>query len=153
MMQHAVVIVIPARLIIIALCVNKGFGEINIILCMVIGIANNAQIYAPHAPILILVIHAYLTPILMTRTNASVMMVIIKVIILFVPIVFQIALNAKIKALVIHVILHSLIILLKTNVHVRTENIIIQAQNYVRIVSINVKHALMSNLAIRALRK
>jgi hypothetical protein len=64
-----------------------------------------------------------------------------------VPIVFQIAPNAKIKALVILVKIHSLIILLIKNVFVRTENIIIQAQNYVRIVSKNVKHALMTNLA------
>jgi hypothetical protein len=66
MMQHALVIVNPARLIIIALCVNKGFGEINMVLVLIIGIAYDAQIYAPHAPTLILVIHAYLTPILMT---------------------------------------------------------------------------------------
>jgi hypothetical protein len=69
-----------------------------------------------------------------------------------VPVVFQIAPNAKIKALVILVRLHSLIFLLKNNVHVRTENIIIQAQYYVRIVTKNVKHALMTYLAIRAFR-
>jgi hypothetical protein len=56
---------------------------------------------------------------------------------MFVPIVFQIVSNAKIKAIVIFV---------------RTENIIIQAQNYVRIVSKNVKHALMTNLANSVLR-
>jgi hypothetical protein len=70
-----------------------------------------------------------------------------------VPTVLQIALNAKIKALVILVRLHSLIILLKTNVHVKTENIIIQAQNYVRIVTKNVKHALMTYLANSVLRQ
>jgi hypothetical protein len=59
--HHAQVLIIK-----IALCVNKGFGDIYITLVLIIGIANDAQIYAPHAPIIFLVIHVYLTPILMT---------------------------------------------------------------------------------------
>jgi hypothetical protein len=58
--HHAQVLIIK-----IALCVIKIFGEINIMMIQLRRIAYDAQIYAPHAPIIFLVIHAYITPILM----------------------------------------------------------------------------------------
>jgi hypothetical protein len=49
----------------IALSVINIIGDINIMMIQFRRIVDYAQIYAPHAPIIFLVIHAYITPILM----------------------------------------------------------------------------------------